>query len=951
MPTSSDVHLYHDPATINTDRPILFADSEGLSGGNRNPVGILIEHARSFVHKYTKKLNLGSQERTKVTRSYCVEHIYPRILYAFSDILCYVVQQDPRVMETLITKMIIWADNARHASLNQVTLPRVILVLNKISMDEQERKLWEDPGSATAKVIEGLKNCYELDNNLQAIADRWNAILTDSEKIYSVMDLFLRYFKSIFMVYVPPHESNQASSKFYDQVWQLRKQILSFSEEVRLDRLQSFSQMNSSLLESMFNKGFEHFFTDFDKPFDFFKFAMDSRPLPTTIVENAAYLLARMRDTDPNFTELDRRCVRLFASYRMMKIYAEPRPSFILTAENKIFTDPFRTAYRDFYSSSRCWFQINGRQCQIMRKSHTQGHMDVGGELIASGEYYTPFKEESCDMFIQALVEESKPLISLLNGSRTVLGPDSAVVKSHLAALKREREFWKNTFSYKTCFSCLSEPPDFTLSCGHTICRSCVKIFGRQVKQESAYDLDSCPLCSEGTQVTDPLAHVQLKPEDAGIRVLSIDGGGVRGVVSARILQLLEERIGLGGIISLALGANLWSAEKCVHEFKNLAKGSFKKRVITSMPIVGYIVSFLTDSYYDGSAIESALQATFSAPDGRSRFLLDEPYTSCYSVNVIKNETTLMTNYNRKTSNDDDRGPLIYRQDSRDTELKLWEACTSAAPFMFPVYRARNGHAYQDGGLNENNPIGIAVKEARFLWPGDSRVDVALSVGTGWADERIAQYNALHSQAVHGWLKRCIDSFESKLDSERLWQEYRRTLDEDERARHHRLNAKLPNTLPFMGDTGAIERMDHATKAFFKDGDGHQQLQAAAEALLASLFYVSVDCLTMLSDGERHLFKGRILCRLEQKHQPILLERLRQSNCSFRVHEGTVPIDIEDQESRFTQQESFQQVIHWHGCLRDALHIFLVFSGDVSGEVSKSVQYEISGSPFRRSLV
>jgi hypothetical protein len=51
---------------------------------------------------------------------------------------------------------------------------------------------------------------------------------------------------------------------------------------------------------------------------------------------------------------------------------------------------------------------------------------------------------------------------------------------------------------------------------------------------------------------------------------------------------------------------------------------------------------------------------------------------------------------------------------------------------------------------------------------------------------------------VHGWLKRCIDSFESKLDAERLWQEYYATLDEDGRRCHHRLNIKLTDTLPFM---------------------------------------------------------------------------------------------------------------------------------------------------------
>jgi hypothetical protein len=42
-PTTSDVHLYHDFATIDTARPILFADSEGLSGGNQTPLAASME--------------------------------------------------------------------------------------------------------------------------------------------------------------------------------------------------------------------------------------------------------------------------------------------------------------------------------------------------------------------------------------------------------------------------------------------------------------------------------------------------------------------------------------------------------------------------------------------------------------------------------------------------------------------------------------------------------------------------------------------------------------------------------------------------------------------------------------------------------------------------------------------------------------------------------------------
>lgn len=37
-PTSSDVHLYADIMTLDTDRPILWVDCEGLNGGETDPI-------------------------------------------------------------------------------------------------------------------------------------------------------------------------------------------------------------------------------------------------------------------------------------------------------------------------------------------------------------------------------------------------------------------------------------------------------------------------------------------------------------------------------------------------------------------------------------------------------------------------------------------------------------------------------------------------------------------------------------------------------------------------------------------------------------------------------------------------------------------------------------------------------------------------------------------------
>ena len=43
-----------------------------------------------------------------------------------------------------------------------------------------------------------------------------------------------------------------------------------------------------------------------------------------------------------------------------------------------------------------------------------------------------------------------------------------------------------------------------------------------------------------------PPQRIQLKPKYAGVRVLTLDGGGVRGIVELAILAQIERRVALG---------------------------------------------------------------------------------------------------------------------------------------------------------------------------------------------------------------------------------------------------------------------------------------------------------------------------------------------------------------------------------------------------------------------
>jgi hypothetical protein len=114
VPTSGDVHLYSDPATYYTATPMLYADFEGLDGGENVPRGARYKHrddatppmARPFnfrndptFRKKLRKVAHGSQRditwaTTPETRKreYAVTQLYPRLLYTFSDVVVFVLR-------------------------------------------------------------------------------------------------------------------------------------------------------------------------------------------------------------------------------------------------------------------------------------------------------------------------------------------------------------------------------------------------------------------------------------------------------------------------------------------------------------------------------------------------------------------------------------------------------------------------------------------------------------------------------------------------------------------------------------------------------------------------------------------------------------------------------------------------------------------------------------------
>lgn len=107
-PTSEDVHLYADPITAITEAPIFFADCEGLSGGEREPLSAKVRRqlkksgrGRSELPQPISERELGWADTNSLrSREFAVTNLYPRLLYTFSDVIVFVLKNPRSVYPT-----------------------------------------------------------------------------------------------------------------------------------------------------------------------------------------------------------------------------------------------------------------------------------------------------------------------------------------------------------------------------------------------------------------------------------------------------------------------------------------------------------------------------------------------------------------------------------------------------------------------------------------------------------------------------------------------------------------------------------------------------------------------------------------------------------------------------------------------------------------------------------
>ncbi|MEP0859723.1 patatin-like phospholipase family protein [Trichocoleus sp. DQ-U1] len=222
-------------------------------------------------------------------------------------------------------------------------------------------------------------------------------------------------------------------------------------------------------------------------------------------------------------------------------------------------------------------------------------------------------------------------------------------------------------------------------------------------------------------------------------RILALDGGGIRGLVSAILLECLEKKLqelepkpevrlgdyfdaiagtSTGSIIACGV-ANRISASEIKDLYLNRGIEIFPKFWNVIRGMIGRITNGFSQPIYDGIGLETVLQDVFRNQFGEQLLFEDLP------------KPTIITSYDTYA-----RQAVVFKNtEPLLGKIPVWEICRSsaAAPVAFPAYEMKNEHFLEyykakgyeipqaggipliDGGVVANAPALCAIAE-RLHW-------------------------------------------------------------------------------------------------------------------------------------------------------------------------------------------------------------------------------------------
>ncbi|KAK6810428.1 hypothetical protein RU639_013809 [Aspergillus parasiticus] len=252
------------------------------------------------------------------------------------------------------------------------------------------------------------------------------------------------------------------------------------------------------------------------------------------------------------------------------------------------------------------------------------------------------------------------------------------------------------------------------------------------------------------------------------LRILSLDGGGIRGISSLLILGNIMEKIrdeirkqacddgGLkptprpyeyfdliggtstGGIIAIMLGKLGMTVDECLRAYRKVAQQAFtpKKGSLLPAPPTGA---------FSAKALEAAIRQTVrefcpEAECATRRQRGNPTIETCPHDNItFQGKAYTKTVVLAITKDNIDAPPTLFKtygtSGTFDT-CSIWEiarATSAATTFFKSIKLGRDEIEFIDAGFGYNNPCQVLIKEGKEQFPGYEQMHI-LSIGTGLGD-------------------------------------------------------------------------------------------------------------------------------------------------------------------------------------------------------------------------
>lgn len=593
IPTSSDVHLYHDPIgdRATPETPLLFADCEGFEGADRSSAARIVaqatealaagepqwnEEVRRWVNILVRstlrtfKRPLSWSQSVNGHRQEALKQLFPRLLYNVSDVVVYVMTKpELKKIGAVLQQLVEWSQKSGTAAINRAALPSLIIVLN---WSDTAGTDW-DPEETTTRY---LKENQDIAATLKT---RLESLDNNNGSLEAILKCF---YTSVKFICIPEGDD---LARLASQVQILREMIEVASTQAHKAKKAANMLLTSEHQDLFYHLAFEHFSKHKDEVFDFIKTFFSIHPLPLNLPNTFLNLIrstqeALIRAGQPPSSEalardLLKAIVPVISSAIAINIHRScgrlpgPLPDFVrgemselqdsdLEMRSFSYEKQVGTAVQQFVETScQCWYidSETGQKCVNKEVAHRIGrpHQGAQGNNIGFGMSGLFEADPFRDWFIRSWENEFWNAIVDLEAVRTSnpLQEQTVSLLPELWRIRKEsiREMYTlaprlDFTDLSVCLWCLQGIPTERLPCGHWICESCLLEIGEPSPHDDRLRLvNRCDRHPGGKALDPPFEFLHL-PRSAGRRLLCLDEGGTRGIVELVILAGTQEKLG-----------------------------------------------------------------------------------------------------------------------------------------------------------------------------------------------------------------------------------------------------------------------------------------------------------------------------------------------------------------------------------------------------------------------